>query len=234
MFGAQVEAIREHFQIQPGEIDLPAFPLFALFSTALGTTCVIPDLNPSRPAQCDPDKLIDAIRKHSVTYSFGSPAIWKRVGPRCIERGVKLPNLKRILMAGAPVRGEVLAPFAKILSKDADVFIPYGATEALPVASIRGSEVLNETWALTRQGRGYCVGKPLPGMAVKVVPSTLDGPAPKSGIARRCALNEIGEIIVSGPRRDERIFRNAGGDREGEDHRRRRPALAPHGRHGLF
>ncbi len=193
MFGAQVEAIRSHFQIQPGEIDLPAFPLFALFSTALGTTCVIPDMNPSRPAQCNPDKLIDAIRKHKVTYSFGSPAIWKRVGPRCIERGVTLPSLKRILMAGAPVRGEVLAPFAKILAPGADVFIPYGATEALPVSSIRGSEVLNETWALTRQGKGHCVGRPLPGMTVKILPL---GPPPS--LAASAAPNEIGEIIVKG------------------------------------
>ncbi|MEI6231664.1 MAG: fatty acid CoA ligase family protein [Planctomycetota bacterium] len=193
MFGAQVEAIRSHFNIEPGEIDLPAFPLFALFSTALGTTCVIPDMNPSRPATCDPDKLIDAIQSRAVTYSFGSPAIWKRVGPRCIERGVTLPNLKRIMMAGAPVRGDVLAPFATILSKDADVFIPYGATEALPVSSMRGSEVLNETWALTRQGRGHCVGKPLPSMTVRVV----NYDAAKS--ITPLTPNTIGEIIVSGP-----------------------------------
>ena len=197
MFGAQVTAIREHFKIEPGEIDLPAFPLFALFSVALGTTCVIPDMNPSRPAQCDPDKLIDAIRSRGVTYSFGSPAIWKRVGPRCVERGIKLPTLKRILMAGAPVRGEILAPFAAILAPDADVFIPYGATEALPVTSIRGSEVLGETWALTRQGRGHCVGRPLPGMTVKIVDLekvnvSLPGPVALTG------LGEIGEILVSG------------------------------------
>ncbi len=196
MFGAQVEAIREHFKIEPGEIDLPAFPLFALFSAALGTTCVIPDMNPSRPAQCDPDELINAIQSRGVTYSFGSPAIWKRVGPRCVERGIKLPTLKRILMAGAPVRGEILAPFATILSPDADVFIPYGATEALPVTSIRGSEILGETWALTRQGRGHCVGRPLPGMTVRIVPAPQGSEA--CGVSV-CAPNEIGEIIVSGP-----------------------------------
>ncbi|HLX63224.1 MAG TPA: fatty acid CoA ligase family protein [Planctomycetota bacterium] len=198
MFGAQVELIREHFQIQPGEIDLPAFPLFALFSTALGVTSVIPDMNPSRPAQCDPDKIIDAITRHRVTYSFGSPAIWKRVGPRCIERRVTLPSLKRILMAGAPVRGEVLAPFAKILAPGADVFIPYGATEALPVCSIRGSDVLNETWALTRQGRGYCVGKPLLGMAVKII-GERETNGGRSAAAPELARGEIGEIVVKGP-----------------------------------
>ena len=169
MFGAQVVAIQRQYQIKSGEVDLAAFPLFALFSAALGTTCVIPDMDPTRPAECKPEKIVKALQDHEVTYSFGSPAIWKRVGPYCLSRGIKLPALKRILMAGAPVRGEVLAPFAKILSADADTYIPYGATEALPVASIRGSEVLQETWALTRRGGGHCVGKPLPGISLQIV-----------------------------------------------------------------
>ena len=76
-----------------------------------------------------------------------------------------------------------LAPFAKILAPGADVFIPYGATEALPVSVMRGSEVLGETWALTRQGKGHCVGTPLPGIEVRI-----DQPD----------ANGIGEIIVSG------------------------------------
>ena len=225
MFGAQVEAIRTQYGIEPGEVDLPAFPLFALFSTALGTTCVIPEMDPTRPAQCDPAKIVRAIQAHNVTYSFGSPAIWKRVGPYCIDKGITLPDLKRILMAGAPVRGDVLAPFVKILGPGADTHIPYGATEALPVASIRGSEVLNETWALTRQGRGYCVGKPLAGITVRIdTPAPLSppgrgvggegqahliskslgnsraNPSPPAPLPKRerGELQQIGEILVSG------------------------------------
>jgi len=168
MFDAQVQAIREEYKIEPGEIDLPAFPLFALFSTALGTTCVIPEMDPTRPAQCDPEKIVRAIQEHGVTYSFGSPAIWKRVGPYLKERNLTLPNLKRILMAGAPVKGDVLEPFITALP-NGDTFIPYGATEALPVTNMRGSEVVRETWALTRQGKGHCVGRPLPGVRVKII-----------------------------------------------------------------
>jgi len=201
MFGAQVELIRKEYGIEPGEVDLPAFPLFALFSTALGTTCIIPDMDPTRPAQCDPAKIVAAIQKHNVTYTFGSPSIWKRVGPYCEARNISLPTLKRILMAGAPVRGEVLAPFAKLLP-NGDTFIPYGATESLPIASLRGSEVLRETWAMTRQGKGYCVGRPLEGVEIRVlkVPEghliddvrlTIDD--------WKCKAGEIGEICVAGP-----------------------------------
>ena len=47
--------------IQPGEIDLPTFPLFALFGPALGMTAIIPDMDPTRPAQVDPAKIVEAI-----------------------------------------------------------------------------------------------------------------------------------------------------------------------------
>ena len=45
MFSAQVDLLREHYNIQPGEIDLPGFPLFALFNSAMGLTTVIPGMN---------------------------------------------------------------------------------------------------------------------------------------------------------------------------------------------
>jgi len=196
MFDAQVRAIREEYGIQPGEVDLPAFPLFALFSTALGTTCVIPDMDPTRPAQCDPQKIVRAIQEHGVTYSFGSPAIWKRLAPYLKQHGVTLPKLKRILMAGAPVKGDVLAPFIEALP-NGDTFIPYGATEALPVSSMRGSEVVRETWALTRQGRGHCVGRPLPGVTVKIIRE----PASNGVWDESLVLppKQIGEIVVTSP-----------------------------------
>jgi olefin beta-lactone synthetase len=197
MFDAQVRSIREQFQIEPGEIDLPAFPLFALFSTALGTTCVIPELDATRPAQCDPQKIVEAIVRENVTYTFGSPSIWKRVGPYCEQHKIMLPSVKRVLMAGAPVRGDVLAPFAKVLTAG-DTYIPYGATEALPVSVIRGSEVLQETWALTREGKGHCVGKPVPGAIVKIIrPDVRNGGIWDDAIV--VSDGTIGEIVVKGP-----------------------------------
>jgi acyl-coenzyme A synthetase/AMP-(fatty) acid ligase len=74
-FVAQVEMLREAFGIEPGGVDLPTFPPFALFDPALGLTSVIPDMDPDaaragRSAQadrCDP-----ALRRHQM---FGSPAL---------------------------------------------------------------------------------------------------------------------------------------------------------------
>ena len=46
-FAAQIKQLQEHFQVEPDEIDLPTFPLFALFDPSLGMTAVIPDMDPT-------------------------------------------------------------------------------------------------------------------------------------------------------------------------------------------
>jgi len=142
MFHAQVEAIRSGYGIEPGEVDLPAFPLFALFSTAMGMTCVIPDMDPSHPARVDPRNIVEPILAHRVTSTFGSPALWRKVGRYCVERGIRLPTLRRVLAAGAPVPWQMLEDLRRVLPEGAQVLTPYGATESLPVASIGSDELL--------------------------------------------------------------------------------------------
>ena len=71
MFDAQVELIRAAYGIEPGEIDLPMLPVFALFNPALGMTTIVPEIDPSRPATVDPAKIVQAILQENVTSSFG-------------------------------------------------------------------------------------------------------------------------------------------------------------------
>ena len=70
IFSAQLEKIRSFYGIGQGDVDQPGFPLFALFSTALGAHAVIPDMDPTKPAQVDPQRFVDSIQKYQVTYSF--------------------------------------------------------------------------------------------------------------------------------------------------------------------
>src|SRR3546814_6296369 len=74
-FVSQVEMLRAAVGTQPGGVDLPTFPPFALFDPALGLTSVIPDMDPTRPAHADPRKLHAAIERFGVTQLFGSPAL---------------------------------------------------------------------------------------------------------------------------------------------------------------
>ncbi|MFW5874361.1 MAG: AMP-binding protein, partial [Verrucomicrobiota bacterium] len=129
MFAAQVEAIRGQYGIEPGEVDLPMLPVFALFNPALGMCTVVPEINPSRPATVDPEKIVRAIRQNGVTNSFGSPALWTRIARHCLAEGITLPTLRRVLMAGAPVPPALLRQMAEILP-NGTVHTPYGATEA--------------------------------------------------------------------------------------------------------
>ncbi len=197
IFSAQLQKIRSYYKIGAGDVDQPGFPLFALFSTALGATAVIPDMDPTKPAQVDPAKFVSTLLKHRVTYSFGSPAIWNVVSSYCSEHSISCPDLKTVLMAGAPVSGDLIERVYAMLGDDARVHIPYGATESLPIVSIEGREVLGQTWPETRNGRGTCVGRPLPGIDLKIVEAVDHGFADITE-TRECAVGEIGEIIVKG------------------------------------
>ena len=198
MFAAQVEWLREHYGIEPGEIDLPGFPLFALFNAAMGVTTVIPDMNPSRPARCRPELIVEAIKDRQVTQAFGSPAIWNRVGRYCEQQNLQLPGLKRVLSAGAPVPERVLLRMQRALvGHQAEMYTPYGATEALPVASIAASAILCQTAAQTRAGAGTCVGRVFSHLRLKII--EIDA-RPIHDAQQFCELpaGEVGEIIVQG------------------------------------
>ena len=196
IFLAQLEHIRQFYGIRVGDVDQPAFPLFGLFSIALGARVVIPDMDPTKPAQVNPAKFIATINRYNVTYSFGSPAIWNVISRYCLEKKCRITSLKKVLMAGAPVSGELIERVLKILPDDAEVHIPYGATESLPTVSINGREVVEKTWALTCEGKGTCVGRPLPGVVVTIIEAT-DQPV-ESITGKELMPFEVGEIIVQG------------------------------------
>lgn len=208
IFQAQLNQIRDYYRIGAGDVDQPAFPLFALFSIALGASAVIPDMDPTRPAQVDPVKFIQTINDYGVTYSFGSPAIWNVISRYAEAHSLRLPSVRKVLMAGAPVSGELIERLHAVLPGEAEIHIPYGATESLPIVSITGKEVIAETWPLTKRGLGVCVGRALPGIEVRVIPVS-DGPLsrlPEALPARaggdhglQLAACPIGEIIVHGP-----------------------------------
>ncbi|MBX3273619.1 MAG: AMP-binding protein [Sandaracinaceae bacterium] len=197
-FTAQVEAIRRMYDIRPGEIDLPTFPLFALFDPALGMTTVIPEMDPTRPAKADPTKIARAIEDFGVTNMFGSPALLNTLGRWGERERRTFPCLRRVISAGAPVPPHVLARMRAMLPPDAEVVTPYGATECLPVASIESREVLSETAAATAAGRGVCVGRPVPEADVAIL-AIDDGAIARMADARVLAPGEIGEITVRGP-----------------------------------
>ena len=202
IFDAQTRHIQSMYGIEAGEVDLACFPLFGLFSMAMGMTVVIPEMDPTKPAQADPKKLVEAIEAHGCTSAFGSPAIWKNLALWGKESGLKLPTMKRILMAGAPVPVWMHEAFQRIFDVDgsgatAELHTPYGATESLPVATIGSHTILRETAQLTRHGKGVCVGHLAPGMQISVIRIS-DEPIAEWSEELLVEQGEIGEFVAEG------------------------------------
>ncbi|MFT3783475.1 MAG: fatty acid CoA ligase family protein [Nibricoccus sp.] len=211
MFAAQVRLIRETYAIEPGEIDLPMLPIFALFNPALGMTTVVPELDPSKPATMDPAKIVQAIQQEHVTNSFGSPTLWGKIADYCAANKIVLSGMKRVLCAGAPVPARLWAQSRELLP-NGKLHSPYGATESLPISSVSSDEVLpilarqSESIADASGGKGSaapvkwgaCVGRVVMEIDVKVV-AIYEGPMRTLAEVTELAAGEIGEIIVRGP-----------------------------------
>jgi acyl-CoA synthetase (AMP-forming)/AMP-acid ligase II len=197
-FNAQVDMLRTAFGIEPGEVSLPTFPPFALFDPALGMTTIVPDMDPTRPAEADPEKLIKAIDRFGVTNIFGSPALLDTLSRYCVEHGVRLESVTRVISAGAAVPVGTIRRMQQSVYRDAEIHTPYGATECLPVSSISASQMDDKLIDRIESGDGVCVGRPIEPNKVRIIKIS------------EMAFNDLsettempfgmpGEIIVSGP-----------------------------------
>jgi acyl-CoA synthetase (AMP-forming)/AMP-acid ligase II len=154
----------------------------------------------ARPARIDPRKAVSQVRQFGATNLFGSPAVVRALGARAERTHPPpwLPTLRRVISAGAPARADELERFTRLLAPGVEVFTPYGATEALPVANIGTAEILGETRHLTDQGKGVCVGRPVPGVTVRVIRIS-DDPVPEWDDRQVLPDGEVGEFVVRGP-----------------------------------
>ncbi|REJ98628.1 MAG: peptide synthase [Planctomycetota bacterium] len=197
-FDQQVVEIRDRYGIEPGSVNLAAFPLFGLFNAAMGVTTVFPRMDFTRPADVDPEAIRSAVADWKASEAFASPALWKKVAADCQPTGKALATLRHVYSAGAPVPGRVIANVRSVIHPDGVVHTPYGATEALPVATISDREILTETQAATDRGAGVCVGMPFPGIDWKVL-RIVDGPLAEIESGEELPAGEIGELLVTGP-----------------------------------
>ena len=197
-FNAQVEMLKNAFDIEPGEVSLPTFPPFALFDPALGMTTVVPIMDPTRPAEADPVKLIEAINRFKVTNIFGSPALLNTLSRHCVDKGIRIESVTRVISAGAAVPIRTIRRMQQSLYQDAEIHTPYGATECLPVSSIAASEMNDAMVDKIESGDGVCVGRPVEPNEVRIIKIS------------EMAFNDLsettempfgmpGEIIVTGP-----------------------------------
>ena len=195
-FHRQLDLLKEYFNIKPGGIDFPMLPVFTLFNPALGLQTVVPQMHPAKPASFDAKLIVTSIINENITQSFGSPVLWKKIVDYCEDEKFLLDKLKCILIAGAPVPPKLIQRLSKI-AVNALIHTPYGATESLPVSCIESKEIIAETMTMTLEGKGMCVGQPLPGLQCKIIQECDDIILNIEGVVEY-ENYKVGEIIVCG------------------------------------
>ena len=198
---AQHRALAAHLAPRGTDVDMPTLPVFVLNNLASGTTSVLPDFDPRRPADIHPERIYRQIVDEGVATSSGSPAFYERLAGWCAETGRRLP-LRALFTGGAPV----LPPLARLLAEvvDGDVGVVYGSSEAEPIAGIGAREMLAamETGSAAEpRAEGLCVGRPVPEVEVRLLRPE-DGPIElgDGGLAEwEVEPGKVGEVVVSGP-----------------------------------
>ncbi|MFZ5878597.1 MAG: fatty acid CoA ligase family protein [Chloroflexota bacterium] len=196
-FSAQLEMLVQAFGIRADEIDLPAFPLYALIDALLGVTSVIPDIHFPVPGRIDPARTVEAIQRFGVTNTFASPVVLDRLAAYGVPRGIKLPSLRRVITAGAPAPIPLQEQFRKLLVEETGLFGVYGATETLPIAVVESRDLFNGARPRSAQGAGVCLGRPVEGARVRVIGIREEAiPGWDDGLI--LPVNQVGEITVQG------------------------------------
>ena len=190
---AQRDALAATYSITADDRLVAAFAPFALYGPALGIPTALPDCDVTQPAQLTAGLLDDACRRIGATLAFASPsALANVVATSTGTTFVGLAGLRMVLSAGAPVPSETLQAVAA-LAPDATLHTPYGMTEVLPVSDMDLVEIRRAE--ATDPNGGVCVGRPVEGAEVRIVPLGFDAERLPDPIAD----GEMGEILVRAP-----------------------------------
>ncbi|MDQ0849780.1 acyl-CoA synthetase (AMP-forming)/AMP-acid ligase II/pimeloyl-ACP methyl ester carboxylesterase [Arthrobacter sp. B3I9] len=202
---AMRDTVAETLGIRAGARLVAGFAPFALLGPALGAVSVTPAMDVTAPRTLTARALADAAAAIDATVVFASPAALRNV--LATQGGVgqagreALERVELLLSAGAPVPASLLAEVQRLMPQ-ASLHTPYGMTEALPVTDIsleqiRAAEADAAAGTVAGAGNGVCVGLPVHGARVAVIPLAADGTAPGNRPVTEAGVT--GEILVSAP-----------------------------------
>lgn len=179
------------------------FAPFALLGTALGAVAVVPDMDVTAPGTLSARALAQAVAAGQATAVFTAPAALRNVlrttDDLTAGERAALGRVGLFLSAGAPIAPELLRQVAEVMP-GADTRTPYGMTEVLPVTDVSLPQI-DEAAREAREGMrgaggGTCVGRPVAGASVRIVPLDDAGaatgePSDEPGV--------VGEVLVAAP-----------------------------------
>ncbi|WP_344008618.1 alpha/beta fold hydrolase [Nocardioides lentus] len=165
---AEVDLVRATYGLTPEDSYVAAFAPFSLLGPALGLGSSVPAIDVTAPHTLTAPLLAEAVAAVDATVVFASPAALRRVVATREEltddHRAALAGVRLLMSAGAPVPVAVLQAVAGVVPRAA-LHTPYGMTEALPATDVSLEEIL-----AAGPGEGVCVGRPLEGVRIGVVP----------------------------------------------------------------
>ena len=189
---AQLQLVRTVCDVQPSDRLVAAFAPFALYGPALGIGAAVPDTDVTRPGTLTATALADAALAAEATLVFASPAALRNVVATAdrlnSDQRRALSRIRLMLSAGAPVPLALLRAVQDVLP-NAELHTPYGMTECLPVSDITLAEI-----EAAGPGNGVCVGRPLPGVRLRI--SALDALG-RARAGPTDAIEVTGEVCVA-------------------------------------
>ncbi|RKR75327.1 alpha/beta fold hydrolase [Frondihabitans australicus] len=203
---AQLEAVRDalasQFRVGPDTGLVAGFAPFALLGPALGARSATPDMDITHPSTLTARAVADALRAVDATVVFLSPAavanVVKTQGALTTDDHAALGRVQAFLSAGAPVSPHLLERISALMPQ-AESHTPYGMTECLIVADIALDGVREAALDSEARGAGgVCVGRPGPGVRIRISALDADGSATGS-IAQEPAPGVVGEIVIGAP-----------------------------------
>lgn len=218
---AQHYALDECIPYGAGDSDLPVFPIFSLNNLAAGVTTVIPAFDIGVPGDHDPQVLLAQLNSCGVTCTTLSPSLFNRLSAYCLENGVTLERVRRVVTGGAPISRDNILAMQKITPR-ADVWVLFGSTEAEPMAHIEGRDMVGQRTRAAEDSEwvdeGVNVGHMAEGLSYRFL-KIHKGPIAVTAASDWNALivpdGEVGELIVAGEHvcrsyyNDEEAFKRA-------------------------
>lgn len=189
---AQHLALDREIPYQDNDIDLPAFPVFALNNLAGGVSTVLPAIDLAQPSPDDGVRLVAQMKQAGVTCSTLSP--WLLRGLTAAAKAGDFPKLRRVITGGAPISSDDVSAFAAV-APGAELHILYGSTEVEPIAHLAARDMPDEA-----EGEGVCLGRVSDGLEYRFIrpshdPVELDDAGwDKWDVSR----GQIGELVVHG------------------------------------
>jgi acyl-[acyl-carrier-protein]-phospholipid O-acyltransferase/long-chain-fatty-acid--[acyl-carrier-protein] ligase len=183
---ANIQAIREAYRVLPGDRLAGILPLFHSFgytiawfaaNTGIGTVC--------HPSPLDAVHIGELIQRHAATILLATPTFLQLYMRRCTP--AQFGSL-RLVLAGAEALPDTLA----LAFEDTFGLKPmegYGMTECAPVVAVNTFDHREPGFFQPGSKRRY-VGRPLPGVAVRVVRSDTFEPL---------GADTEGLVLVKGP-----------------------------------